>query len=254
MKKAIVLFLFVGLCFSGIVFAEVFKIKPLPRETTIDSARDKSSGQALWQEEIKAGEYNYDGKPFALLSQKGSGIYGSDHNFKSWESSAYYKREGTTLVPYQTKLVYKNQNGAVIQTVEKTYDFKNRIASVKIDGKEKQLEAKSDLIDKELLGTALANYPFEEKRDYKFYLLTNEPKIYPMTIKFIGEENLQVGKQTLPCFKIQMIPDLGALNIFGAFVPKTYFWYLKAAPHEFLRYEGLESGLGTPYIIIEKVK
>ncbi len=252
MKRAITSFVMLTFFVAGIAMAEFFKIKPFTEGITYNIAREKTSNQPLWASEIKWGEYNIDNKPFAVFAEKGSGIYGKDRKFKNWESANYYRRDGMMLIPDHSKLVYKDQSGAIIQTIETNYDFKTRIITLKIDGTEKQFELKEDLIDRQLLGTALAEYDFKEKRDFIFPMMTNEPRVYMMTVRYTGEESLQIGKQMVACYKIQMIPDLGSLNIFGSFVPKTYFWYTRAEPHLFIRYEGLESGLGTPYIVIER--
>jgi len=44
---------------------------------------------------------------------------------------------------------------------------------------------------------------------------------------------------------------MGAINLFSSFFPKTYFWVSAAEPREIIRYEGLESALGTPYITLD---
>ncbi len=85
-------------------------------------------------------------------------------------------------------------------------------------------------------------------------MLTDEPAFYNMTLVNKGVEPVDVGGKTIDCYKIQMIPDLGFLGIFAPFVPKTYFWYRVASPHDFIRYEGLESGLNTPYIVMQSQK
>jgi len=245
--------LFLVFMLSGLGLAEVFKITSLGSGPKKETAIDKASGQQLWQTEIKVVKFNLEGKPFIYITDNGSGIYGKDKTFKSWTSASYYRYDGTTAIPYQGKLVYKDKSGKVIQTIEKSYDPEHKTVLYKDNGKDTIYEYRKELIDRELLGTAISNYPFDKKRDFVFRLLTNEPRIYPMTLKFIGEEALKVGGKTVDCYKIQMIPDLGVLNLLGAFVPKTYFWETKSEPHDFVRYEGLESGLGTPYIVIQTV-
>jgi hypothetical protein len=135
------------------------------------------------------------------------------------------------------------------------YDVKNKKVLVRNDGKEKVFTLRDDMIGTEFIFLAVANYPFDEKRDFVFYLLTSEPTVYPMTLKYIGEETItSAAGKAVDCYKIQMIPDLGFLNVVGAFVPKTYFWYTKSAPRQFVRYEGLDGGLGDPYIVREAAK
>jgi len=251
MKRTVLLSALI-LLLTGFAQAEFFKTPPFTEGVTYNVAREKSTNKPLWASEIKWGDYVIEGRPTVILAEKGSGIYGKDRMFKTWESASYYRRDGLTLIPEHSKIIYRDQNGDILRTIETDYDFKARIATVKVDGEEKQFELREDLIDRQLMGTALAEYPYEEKRDFIFPMMTSEPRVYMMTVKYAGEESLLIGKQMVPCYKLQMVPDLGSLNIFASFVPKTFFWYGKAAPHLFMRYEGLESGLGTPYIVIER--
>ena len=48
-----------------------------------------------------------------------------------------------------------------------------------------------------------------------------------------------------------MVPNLGVLNLIRPFLAKTSFWYTVAAPHYWIRYQGPESGPGTPEVVLE---
>lgn len=227
--------------------AEVMKITDLSLGSQGLKASDKASGKALWKSVVKTVKTANDkGEPFLMIEENGSGIYGKEAKQQSWHSAAYFWIKGDQLIPYQVKQVYKDPNGQVIGTVDKYYDQKNKQVACKINGSAKQSDFPADLVDKELLGTTLINYPLD-RRQVSFHLLTHEPTLYRIDMKYLGNETMG----GVECYKLQMIPDLGMLNLLGAFVPKTYFWYSLKAPHKFVRYEGLESGLGTPYIVME---
>jgi hypothetical protein len=98
------------------------------------------------------------------------------------------------------------------------------------------------------------NYPFKEKRGLDFYLLTHAPAMYKVNARYKGKERIVVGNQEVDCYKLQMLPDLGFFNFLRVFIPKTYFWFEAKPPHFLVRYEGLESGLGTPYVVVEIVR
>jgi hypothetical protein len=187
---------------------------------------------------------------FIFTEEKGSGIWGKDRTYKTWDSRSYFKYEGAKLTPFQVEVIIKDQNGSVVQTIKKSYDLQNQVVYCRINGRTKTLNFDRDMIDKEEMGVCISSYDFERKPDMSFHLMTNEPARYKMTLKYLGTETVQ----NIPCHKLQLVPDLGALNMIGAFVPKTYFWLEAAPPHDFVRYEGLESGLGTPYIVMEKIK
>jgi len=251
MKRIFFCLLLICFFFSSISSAEVFQIERMRRGREGLEARDKASGEDLWQSVIEIQKIKHEGDPYLYIREEGAGIYGKDKKYKSWVSEAYYLYQDGRAIPYQTKLVYKDREGKTLQTITKIYDPEAKKAICRINGDEKRFDLADDLIDKELLGTALQNYSFDEKRDVEFHLLTNEPTLYKITVKYRGTDKIKVAGKEIECHKLQMIPDLGLLNVFGAFVPKTYFWYKIDPPHDYVRYEGLESGLGTPYIILE---
>lgn len=254
MRKTCIFILFICFLLPAISSAETFQIEYMRQGKEGLKARDKASGEDLWQSEIEMQKTEHKGDPYLYIREEGAGIYGKDKKYKRWVSEAYYLINNKRAVPYQTRLVYKDREGKTLQTITKAYDFEARKAVCRIDGEEKRFDLDEDLVDKELLGTALQNYPFDEKRDVEFHLLTNEPTLYKITVKYRGKEKIEVGGKEIECHKLQMIPDLGLLNVFGAFVPKTYFWYEIDPPYDYVRYEGLESGLGTPYIVLDAVK
>jgi len=252
MKKLIVCGCLLSFLLVSLASAEMFKFARFHFPERQLKTSDKASGNALWQSRTSSKKVVSGGQTYLKIVEDGTGITGKDKTAKTWHTEAFYKLNGDRITPYQGTIVYKNPAGQVLTTINKYYFTDQNKVVVKINGTEKTFDLKPDLIDKELLGTALTNFPFAEQRDLVFYLLTNEPTVYKMTLKNLGTETLTVGGKPVACYKIQMIPDLGALGLLGAFVPKTYFWYT-ADDQEFVRYEGLESGLGTPYIVMEAV-
>lgn len=217
-------------------------------------AADKSSGQLLWQSRTASKMIkNEKGEQYVLIEDNGSGIYGQDKKQKGWKTDAYIKVGPDSVAPYQVKQVIKNEAGKTIVELEKYYDAGAGKVFCKVNGRPREFAFHDDLIDREMFGLVLANYPLD-KKEIVLHLLTHEPTLYKITIRYLGNEKVNLAGREIDCYKLEMIPDLGALNLLGAFVPKTYFWYQLAAPHRFVRYEGLESGLGTPYIVMEVAK
>jgi len=244
MKKTI--WLLMLLC-AGAVWAETVTINHIEEGTKGLRAKDKASGQPLWQSEVRTRRITSErGEPFLLTLDSGAGIYGKEKKNVNWETESYVRIKDRTLVPYQVKQTIKDQSGQTVLLLEKSYDPKTKKVYCQVNGQSKTFDFPDDLIDKEMFGTVLANWPLD-KKSLNLHLLTHEPTLYKIELKYLGNETVN----GVECYKLQMIPDLGALNIFGAFVPKTYFWYALNPPHDFVRYEGLESGLGTPYIVLE---
>ncbi|MFC1511548.1 hypothetical protein ACFL5U_04125 [Candidatus Margulisiibacteriota bacterium] len=252
-KRIILMGLMILLLASSAAYATVFDMKYLAEGSSTLKTKDKSSDKHLWQSTITTKKIKYQGKDFLYAVDSGSGIWGKDKKPKTWRTESYALIQGNRIIPYSVKVVFKDKQGKVLRQLEKFYDLEKKKVFCDDNGKAKKYDFKDDLLDKEFMGVAQSNYPFAAKKDYIYHILTHEPTLYKITLKYRGKEVLRTQGKEIECHKIQMIPDLGALNIFGAFVPKTYFWYETKPPHEFVRYEGLESGLGTPYVVMEAV-
>ena len=254
-RLTIIVSIFAVTLLTCVSFAEQFEMNFMPPSLTKGIGKEKSSGEKLWTNSINTIKIINAGKTMLYTEEKGQGIWGNDKKEVSWISTGFFNLDGKDLSPNQIKVIYKDKEGKTVRTLEKFYDSETKKVMVRDNGKTKYFDYKNDIVDKEGLRLALPNYPFESgKKSMEFYLLTHEPTLYKFTAKFLGKDQVKLGSGIVNCFKLELIPDLGAANIFGAFIPKTYFWVNENAPHEFIKYEGLESGLGTPYISIESDK
>ncbi|KPJ69553.1 hypothetical protein AMJ44_03580 [candidate division WOR-1 bacterium DG_54_3] len=235
-------------------YAEISKINNINGKTFTIKSTVKSSGRERWQSQGKIQILNYQGRTYIYFEEKGEESSGKTKSNKTWKSSVYSCLDGEEIIPYQIKLVLKNKRGEIIENVDKFYDRESKKVTCNVNGKVKDFEFKENMADKQNLALWLMNYPFKEKRDLTFHLLTHAPAMYAMTMKYQGIERLRVRDQGIDCYKLEMLPDLGILNFLRIFYPKTYFWFEIAPPHNFVRYEGLESGIGTPYVVVEAVR
>ncbi len=249
-KKISASLLLLAVVIAAPAISEAFMMSDLHIGARGTKAVEKSSGRSLWQNTIVTKKVDVQGKPFLYIEDKGEGIWGKDGTYKTWAVRSFFRIEGDKLVPHQVKGEFKDKSGKVLRSFQKDYLPKEGKVLFTENGKTKEIKYTEGMIDKENLGISMSNFPFE-KKEFIFSLLTHEPTSYKMTGKNLGKEKITVKGTEMLCNKIEMVPDLGLVNMLGAFVPKTYFWLESAAPHQFIRYEGLESGLGTPYIIIE---
>jgi len=249
--KKILLALLICFTFTGMAYAEIFKITHISEKPKEIKAYLKDNDMYLWRSRNIAATYEADGKTYLRLTEDGSGQYGNDKKFKTWHAESGDLYENNTMTPRSSYFEFKDKDEVTVGLMKTVFDQKEGIIKCKLLNEKKEFEFKDGLIDKNGLGTAMMNFPYERKKDFVFPMLTNEPAFYNMTLVNKGIDVLTVGSRTIECYKVQMIPDLGFLGIFAPFVPKTYFWYKAAYPHEFMRYEGLESGLNTPYIVMQ---
>jgi len=251
MKKItpIVLVLVLG---ASLASAMLFKSDTINEGSQSLRVKDKSSGKFLWGNTITVKRIKHKGKPFVYIKETGQGIYGKDKLYQTWTGETYADIQGGVIRPYSAEIVFKNKAGKTVRRLKKFFDRQAGKVFCSNNGEKTNFDFKADLLDKNVLGIAMSNYPFTSDQEQTFHLMTQKPEIFKMTMKPHGKELVELDGRKIECYKMEMIPDLGALSIFSAFVPKTYFWYEVAKPHKFVRYEGLESGLGTPYVIMTR--
>jgi hypothetical protein len=236
---------------AAAALADSYPINSLYEGEVRLKARDKANGLPLWQATVKSLKTAFGGQPYLYVVEEGQGKYGPNGRIKSWRTTSYSLIENGRVIPYQVKQVFKNPSGQVTSSLQKDYDRAEGKVICQINGRQKVFDLQPDLIDREILGLYVRNYPFGSRREVPFHLLTNEPAEYKISLKELGPETIAVDDQDYLCYKLQLLLDLGAINLFSGFFPKTYFWVNAAPPHEVVRYEGLESGLGTPYIVLD---
>lgn len=248
-RKTLLTILFL-LIIVDLGYSEIFEVTYISPKAKSIKCFNKDDGKYLWQYVTKAQTMEVDGKVMLKLTEDCKGLWGKKYE-RNWKSESYYAYEGGRVVPDRATLTFYDLAGKIVDKLEKKYSSKDGKVYCLKNGEKKGFDFEEDLIDKEVLGVCLMNYPYGRKEDFEFHMMTNEPAHYKMTMVNRGIDVLTTNGHTVECYKLQMIPDLGFLGIFAPFVPKTYFWYEVKAPHEFVRYEGLESGLNTPYIVME---
>ncbi len=253
MKKIISFFVAISLLAltSKPLLSATLKTMPITIGSGKIKSYEKSPEKVRWESEISTAKAVFNKKPFIYTEEKGKGIFGKDNTYKSWITRGYYEIKNGELIPYEVKTEIKDKSGKIVFDLVKSYNLEAKKIVCKINGKTKILDFHQNTIDRDIIGRVLSNFPFESGEDVKFFFVTHEPTLYLITMKNHGKETITYKGNNIECYKLELIPDLGALGFVGAFVPKTYFWYTVSAPHEFIRYEGLESGLGTPVIIME---
>lgn len=223
-------------------------------KTVVIRSWEKNTGKERWQSTIEGRILKDQEACFVYFIEKGEEKGDAPEKSKTWFSSAYSIITDSTIVPYSVSVVVKNASGEAIEKIEKFYDLKDKVVICRTNGAYKQLKFTPNMLDKQNIAIGLMYFPFETSREETYHLYTHEPSIYELFVKNRGKERVEVGGRTVDCYKLEMVFNLGLLNVINVFIPKFYLWYDVAPPHFFVRYEGLESGIGTPYVVIEALQ
>jgi hypothetical protein len=247
--------------FQSVVLAFVFAgMEGIPAPPSIPHesgtiAVATATKQQRWSAEWTMEPAEENGQPAVHFTETGRGQYSGFAEPVSWTIDAIWSADGD-FRPLRFEKVIKDDNGRVLGTERKTFDpAKATVKFTRERGghtpESRQFSAPRDTLAPEGIAGILRFLPFEHWRPQYMHLFSNEPRLYDMKIEMRGKERVRTPAGEFECYKIELVPQLGALNLLRSFLPKAYFWFTLAPPHFWVRYEGPENGAGTPQIVME---
>ncbi len=201
--------------------------------------------------------FSRNGKIFYKYTEQGKGDYDKYLNI-TWDiASEMEEKEDLVYLIYSNRIIRDEDNKVLIK-YEKRFDYdKGKIYYASSDSKGNIIKKTTFPIKGYTTDDATMSYFLKtfvahrnDKRYRRFYLISNEPSLYNITIKVIGAEVLELPSGKVKAIKLRLIPNFGILTgLTGALIPPTYVWYSENPPYILLQYEGLEAGLGTSHIV-----
>jgi hypothetical protein len=242
---------------SSVVWGEMIALPPFPKYTisTIETF-NQLSREKIWKETYVFNTGIQAGRKFLLINVKGEGKYGGSPNFTRWIVNNYYYAD-PYIQPYYSKKDIFSDRGVLNEVQTIYYDQGNKMVYFTRDDRKakkttlKTLDYKNDILDRYIYAVALQSYPFEQKRDLHFHYLSDDPTIYSFVFSYAGKETLDLPFGSYHAYKLKLKVDLGALEIVNGLLPDNYFWISDTDPPMFIKYSGLESGLGSPMVIMQ---
>ena len=101
------------------------------------------------------------------------------------------------------------------------------------------------IIDFSGLNQVLRGFPFEKTKSLK--IKSAGDSTFSIIVKMKNQTKVKTKMGEIACYKL----ELGMDGFWGAFFPKTYFWYSVDAPHYLVQYKGQEGGPGSSQMTIE---
>jgi hypothetical protein len=140
-------------------------------------------------------------------------------------------------------LTYKAGTGTVTivdhaKNAERSESFAVDAASIPVELLPMQLRALSDAPDRRM----------------RFHLVTREGKSVPMAARIVGQETISTPAGEFPAYKTELAVT-GVRGVLGQLVlPAMYMWHRVDPPHAWLRYQGLDGGIGSREVVMELVR
>ena len=256
MKKTIVL-LFILLAVAFRSYGEQLPLPWLPKVVKLRyEAINKSNGEKLWKENYTLSTGLQGERKYLLINVKGKGKFAGSDTSTRWEVNSYYYIDPSVRPCYSKKQIYSLAGMPLVTETfyyepdsRKVYFNHENHLTGQVRGK--TLNWYNDMVDRYGYPLVLLSYPFAERREVKFHYISDDPKIYSFIFSYAGLEKVVVPAGSFPAHKIKLMVDLGLLNLMQGFLPNNYYYISDTDPKIFLKYDGLEAGLGTPAVEIK---
>jgi len=220
----------------------------------------KKSGKVIWQASWSVNKTNKDGKDIVKITERGNGKYNDSSQDISWITETSLIAGKNPLILETIRTASDSGNNEIWRR-NKIFDYSNRklIAEQFEYGKLKKKKTarlpETITFTSDILAIILRGYNFGTQEPFDFYIFSSEAKLFKIQAQKIGTETVRVPAGDFECYKMELILDLGPANLLTKhFLPKTYMWFTKKPPHYWVKFEGLESGIGSPYVVMELIK
>jgi hypothetical protein len=240
--------------FTPALTVELLKPPPSANSEKGASIATTKSGAVRWRSEWTMEKSSLDGRKVVRFTERGSGLYSPFNREVRWNTESVWS-VGEAFRPLTIEHAVTDSAGRVLLRERKLFQFDRGVVGIerrdRADGpaSKSSLKIPSDTLTVDGLPAALRSLPFGS-RPFQIHLLSNEPKLYPMSLEVRGRERVRTPAGDFECYKVELVPDLGALNLLRFAAPKVYFWFTVDPPHFWVRYEGPENGRGTPDIVV----
>ena len=213
------------------------------------------SGGRRWTANWTMEPVEQNGKKAIRFTERGQGHVSPFSEEVRWSLESVWSAEAG-LQPLDSEKIITTPAGAQLVTERKHFDVAAgvvRFERQRSGGRPevKSLKIPADTLIVEGIAGVLRYLAFEQSGSFPAHLLTNEPRLYSVAFAIRGKEHVKAPAGEYDCYKVEVVPNLGVLNLVRYFFPKTLFWFTVAPPHFWVRYEGLENGPGTPEIVME---
>lgn len=225
---------------------------PSDRGAVIVSAKN---GGRRWTANWTMEPFERDGKKAVRFTERGQGHVSPFTGEVRWTLESVWSAEGS-LQPLNSEKIITSTAGARLAVERKRFDQTRnsvRFERQYADGRSetKSLSVPADTLVVEGIAGVLRFLPFDGATSFPAHVLSNEPRLYSVNFEMRGQERVKTPAGEFAAYKVQMVPQLGVLNVVRSFFSKAFFWFTVKPPHFWVRYEGPENGPGTPDIIME---
>lgn len=256
MKPLFILVLFTMLCApASALFQAAYPLENIGKEMVFES-RLRKNGELLGSGSMTASRQRYEGKDFVVIKTNGQGRTPKGEPVATNRTAYYLIENGLLTVRSQQSATSKEGKPFMVSRAD--FDWKKGEANFEFTNFEKsQSETKTVRLSPETvlvqdLTIYTQNMLIKGEKERTVMAVVPTGTSFNMKIKVLDEpETINVRGKERACYRVEMKPDLGLISLL---IPNVNYWFSAEEPHDFLRYEGLQSGPGSPDIVQERTK
>jgi hypothetical protein len=194
-----------------------------------------------------------------------------DPNIPNGETAYYRVTVGNETYPLVQRTVRKTEGGREIYEVTSESRAEDNVVRMDCRGMnvyyafqrtkktDFTLETRTDVVKNQTASKAdelvlvtiqgidqvLRGFPFGRLQTMKVRLAQSAE--FSFVVNLTKEVDITTLRGTVKCYELELALD----GFFGGFMPKTYLWYSKDAPHYLVKYQGSRGGPGSTTMTIE---
>ena len=211
------------------------------------------SGKPRWRAEY---EIRREGDKSYSIIEKGRGYYSGFEGNISWVEEAGIEAVGDTIRPLWMKKRIFDENGKAIAVREQMFDFDNNTVTcthddlIKNTSSGKKFKFKGNIINRLMQGLYVQRFIENGKTSERVEFISPEPALYTLDLRLLGAEEIKIDGRRIKAYKLLLDPVLGVFNFVKVFLPEARVWHSARPKFEWLKYEGVESSVKSPRVVI----
>ena len=229
-----------------------------PEERGEYVARDARTQEELWRTQWTVERVNAGSWSVFHVREEGAGRRGRPELTRWTVSMEVSLSPGNEAFSAVREL--RDASDRPLETQRRTLDYKAETGIVttvdhgKQAGRSQSFTVDETSIPVELLPMQLRALPDAPERRMRFHLVTQDGKTVPMAARIVGQETVSTPAGDFAAYKTELAVT-GVRGVLGQFIlPAMYMWHRVDPPHAWLRYRGLDGGIGSPEVVMELVR
>jgi hypothetical protein len=190
------------------------------------------------------------------ITEKMHGVYSGFDGRISWVAKTDFERTKDAVKPLNMDQRIFDASGKPIAVVKQYFNYSDKIVTctyedlVKKTFSKKEFAFSGNIINRLLQGLCGQKFIEQGQVSKKMQVISPEPAIYDFELKKVDEEDIELNGRKIKAYKLCFDPMLGIFNFIKVFLPRSYVWHSAEPIFEWLKYDGLESGVNSPQVEI----